>query len=528
MADTEKKVNFLEIPCLKVEQPLSSFFVITISAKTLLDLSFSEPLRYIDNSGKVQGSQRPKDEKRLKEIATYIESVEMAFPNSIILAANYTENGEITKNEHERWRVEENEDTGFCKLIIPKNIKLAAIIDGQHRLNAFTYVQNKERFTNLQLVCSVYFDLPNSYQAFLFATINSNQKKVDRSLALDQFGYNVDDEPEKAWTPEKFAVFLSRKLNIEKDKSPFYGHIKVAALNSKILFDVNIENNWNVSMATIVDGICNLISSNPKRDRILMQQKSFLTGRNREMIKNLKDFSPLRELFVSYQDKTIYDTIIGYFKVANDLFWSSNTSKSYINKTVGVQALFDVLKLILMKEKNFSTPDKIDFKKYLELSRNINFGDKFYQASGIGRSRIKNTICIQAELISKGKIKKADLPFYETIIEGIDSNTLKEKWYWEEEAENAVINAIENLIWNYDSKSVSLIDNGYEIEKTIVIKSYEELLSKLELIAETVFVDSLPSDQEFADEQREKFDFEELISSLLVDSEENLQKLEWI
>jgi DNA phosphorothioation-associated DGQHR protein 1 len=240
--DNKGENVFLEVPALKVKQPMGDFYVITISARELLDISFSEPMKYIDNSGHVQGSQRPKDTKRLKEIAKYIETVEMAFPNSIILAANYTPNGGISKDGGERWKI--TNENNLHKILIPKRMPLAAVIDGQHRLNAFQYVTKEERFTDLQLVCSVYFDLPNSYQAFLFATINSNQKKVDRSLALEQFGYNVDDESEKAWTPEKFAVFLSRKLNIDKERSPLYQHIKVAPLDAEVLFDNEIISTW--------------------------------------------------------------------------------------------------------------------------------------------------------------------------------------------------------------------------------------------------------------------------------------------
>lgn len=517
---------FLEIPALKVKQPLGDFYVISVPARDLLDITFSEPMKYIDNSGNVKGSQRPKDLKRLKDIAVYIDSVEMAFPNSIILAANYNENGEISKDENERWKIVKNEETGSYKIIIPKKVKLAAIIDGQHRLNAFEFVTNNERFTDLQLVCSIYFDLPNSYQAFLFATINSNQKRVDRSLALDQFGYNVDDEPEKAWTPEKFSVFLSRKLNIDSENSALHRHIKVAPLNSQILFDNENVNTWVVSTATIVDGICSLISSNPKRDRIIMQQKHILSGRNRDMLINVKDYSPLRILFLKNQDKTIYDTIINYFKVVDEQLFQNISSKSYINKTVGIQALFDILKLILVKEINIVQPNEIDFRKYIEKAKGINFGDKFYQASGIGRSRIKNTIGLQSGIINKEKIKKNDIPFYEALIIGQDTNTLKEKLFWEEEAENAILNSLENLNWNYDDNSVSLFE-GYDYDEVVKLNTFEEFYNKLILIAEMAFVSSLPSDNEFAEEQREKFKVEELVSSCLIDYEDNLKKIGW-
>src|SRR5690606_37464129 len=142
--------------------------------------------------------------------------------------------------------------------------------------------------------------------------------------------------------PEKLAVFLSRKLNIDRELSPLYQHIKVAPLNPENLFVDGLTKTWVVSTATVVDGITSLISTNAKRDRIEMQQKSFLSGRNREMLsKFTSDNSPLRNYFIEGKDQTIYSTIINFFKVIDELLWSRVTSdKSYIIKTVGVQASF--------------------------------------------------------------------------------------------------------------------------------------------------------------------------------------------
>jgi DNA phosphorothioation-associated DGQHR protein 1 len=516
--------NYLEINALKVKQPLGDFFVISIDAEKLLNIAFSEPLKYVDNKGNVKGSQRPKNEKRLKEIGKYIESVEMAFPNSIILTANYNQNGQIVKNESDRWKIVENKNDGTFKLVIPKKQKLAAIIDGQHRLNAFDYVENKELLSNIQLVCSVYFDLPNSYQAFLFATINSNQKKVDRSLALEQFGYNVDDEPEKSWTPEKLAVFLSRKLNTDTN-SPLHKHIKVAPLNYEILFDSPVTDDWVVSTATIVDGIAGLISTNPKRDRILMQQKSLFGGRTREMLKDVRDSSPLRQVFLSNKDLTLYNTVINYFNVVEELFWKNTEQNSYIFKTVGIQALFDVLKFILKENKN-GNYEQTDFRGYLSKASNIDFTDKFFQSSGIGRGRIKNSINVMIGLLDKSKIKKKDLPSYELIFKHQKTETEKEKWLWEEEAENKIMSLLENSTWSADSKTVSLYLD-YEYENLTTFSDFDSFWNKLIEIAEITFSDYLPSDNEFAEEQKEKFDSEDLIRSLLIDYEDNLKRIGW-
>jgi len=524
--DKQLTPTYLEFPALKVNQPLGEFYVISIGAKDLLSISFSEPLKYIDNSGNVKGNQRPKDEKRLKEIAKYIESVEMAFPNSIILTANYTESGKILTDETERWRIEEIASNSY-KLIIPKKIKLAAIIDGQHRLKAFDFVTKQERFDDLQLLCSVYFDLPSSYQAFLFATINSNQKKVDRSLALEQFGYNVDDETEKAWTPEKLAVFLSRKLNTDEITSPFYTHIKVAPMDATKLFSGNVQLSWVISTATIVDGICSLITSNAKRDRILMQQQSVFSGRNRSLVKEIKDVSPLRNLFLNLNDQTLYDVIISFFTIIKNILWENASEKSYINKTVGVQACFDILKLILITEKS-EHPEQIDFNLYISKAAHIDFSDKFFQASGIGRSRIKNTIGAATGLIHESKLKKNDLTFYREILDGKNTDLVKEKMVWDDEAENAVLNTLEKAEWNFDSKSVGLyLSDDYSYEYITEFKNFSDFFKKLLEIAQIAYVSSLPSDYEFAEEQKEKFDAEDLVYSYLADYDENLKKLGW-
>lgn len=524
--DSNQKQPFLELTALKVNQPLGDFYIITISAADLLSISYSEPMQYTDEFGNVKGSQRPEDDKRLKEIAKYIDSVEMAFPNSIILAANYTRNGTISKDESERWQIVEDKKCNTFKIQIPKKVPLAAIIDGQHRLKAFKYVLNSDRFSDLQLVCSIYFDLPNSYQAFLFATINSNQKRVDRSLALEQFGYNVGEENEKAWTPEKFAVFISRKLNISKDDSPLYQHIKVAPLYPENLFKDGIATDWVVSTATIVDGILALISSNPKRDRIEMQQKSFLSGRSREMLlKFTSDSSPLRTAFIEMKDQTIYDTLIAYFKIVDELLWSKAIDKSYIIKTVGIQACFDILKLILKVNINLD-PTLIDFKKYLIDSSKIDFSDPYFQASGIGRSRIKNAIGLASGLLDLSKIKLIDQPFFKEILAGRGTSALTERSIWEEEAENIVLNVLEKAEWNYGNRTVNLyLDSDYA--NSIPFNNYEKFFYKLVEIAEQGFDTYLPSDPDFGALQKENFDAENLVTSILTEYSENLKKLNW-
>jgi DNA phosphorothioation-associated DGQHR protein 1 len=405
-----KMSNFKEILAIKVHQPLGDFYMAKFFAKDLLQLAFSEELQYIDEKGHLKGSQRKTDEKRLKEIARYIDSVEMSFPNSIILAANYDESGKLIDDENERWRVKEIGENSY-KVIIPTSKRLAAIIDGQHRLKAFKYIDKKER-EEIEIPCSIFFDLPNSYQAFLFATINGNQKKVDKSLALEQFGFNVEDEPQKSWTPEKLAVYFSRRLNLN-ETSPFFHRIKVAPKDDNILFKGMPDKDWVISTATIVDGIIGLISSNPKRDRVEMGQEHIFGGRNRKLLKDIRDSSPLRSLFIQNEDEKTYQIIIDYFDSVNEILWSNINTNSYLVKTVGIQALFDFLKKVL---QSVDINLKVSFLPYLEKITGVNFSDYYFQASGVGRARIRNIFLYANGFIKEIDLKEADIREIERLI----------------------------------------------------------------------------------------------------------------
>lgn len=396
----------ITVYALKITQPLGEFFILKLSALLLLEVCFSEELQYIDKEGKLKGSQRKSDEKRLKQIGEYIDSVEMAFPNSIILAANYTEYGELLKDNttEGKWEIELVNDDLY-RVTIPRGKKLAAIIDGQHRIKGFHYSNKNDRL-NTELPVSVYFDLPNPYQAFLFATINGNQTKVNRSLALEQFGFNVSEEPRKSWTPEKLAVFFSRRLNIKE--SPFQYHIKVAPRDDKFLVSKASKLDWYISTATIVDGIIGLISKNAKRDRVEMQQEHLFKSRSREQLRKFEDSSPLRNLFLESQaeaDEKIYKIIITFFDTLKNQIWQKANTNSYIMKTVGIQASFDFLKEVLLRNDNI---DKIDFSIYIGKFLNVDFGDNYFQASGIGRSRIRNLMLVANSWHQNLRIKDED------------------------------------------------------------------------------------------------------------------------
>jgi DNA phosphorothioation-associated DGQHR protein 1 len=383
-----------------ISQPFAEFFVAMIPARILLDVAYSDRLtadRTPDGSYTLTGSQRSKSERRLKEIGQFIDSSSAAFPNSIILAANYrSDDGLIEENEELKWSLSTDPNGFTATLRVPTRAKLCPIIDGQHRLFGFNYAPPAR--LDMPLLCAIFFDLPKPYQAFLFATINSNQRAVSKSLTYELFGYNVEDEVPQKWTPEKFAVFLTRKLGTDTS-SPFGGHIILAAENdfAPRIADVRREHGWAVSTATVVEGIVKLISRNPKRDAYQMGGGLNYEGKTRSVLQNgLRDSSPLRQLYISMSDDIIYTGVKNFFLAVDRLLWNDIPRDSYIRKTVGIQALFDLAQAVMgssIGKKDFSQDE---FERRLEPARGLNFADTFFQTSGTGRQRIRN--CLELAL----------------------------------------------------------------------------------------------------------------------------------
>jgi DNA phosphorothioation-associated DGQHR protein 1 len=345
----------------------------------------------------LHGTQRSITNNRVPQISDYIDRFDSTFPNSIILAANFPKEPSFSSEEEDgaestdlekMWSVVEN-DRGEYTMHIPTAEKLAAIIDGQHRLFAFTKAQNNSRL-DMGLICAIFLDLPKPFQAQIFATINSNQKPVDKSLTYELFGYNIAEEKPEFWTPDKLAVFISRKLATE-ESSPLRGKIVVAPKRDARLAAMAANQRWKVSTAVIVEGILRLISSNPKRDSNIM-----LTPFSQPRLilrEKTKDKSPLRFVYFDVNDAVLHMLVRNYLIACDEVFWSRAGEGSFIFKTVGVQALFDVLRKICLKAYEGKDISAHYFKEILAPAGTIDFADeRFRNASGSGRSAIKREI----------------------------------------------------------------------------------------------------------------------------------------
>ena len=395
------------LSAIKVHQPLGDFFIAKISAGDLMSISTSSVARY-NKDGKLIGSQRKLDTTRLKLIANFIKSEEMSFPTSILLAANVNSEGAIIEQSNKRWKVIPTSLQDIYEIEIPDGIS-SIVIDGQHRLNAFNFTDDS--YKKIEVVCSIFLDLPNPYQAYLFATINGNQKKVDKSLALELFGYDVEDKPADTWSPEKLAVYLTRKFNFKSD-SPLFQKIKLAPLFSEIEASVD-KTKWLLSTAAMVEGIMLLISSNPQMDRDYLAMKHSIWSKTntRSDLKKLRDDkkrdnSVLRSLYLECMDEEIYDIIYRYFNAVNDILWKEPNKESVIFKTIGISVLFELLKFILKRDNVHQS-----YYSYIQKIANIDYTSNYFSLSGGGKTKLKRILKYKLGFITKNELEDTDLRF---------------------------------------------------------------------------------------------------------------------
>jgi DNA phosphorothioation-associated DGQHR protein 1 len=392
--------NYISRPAIRVDQPLGTFYAFSLDAPRLNKITYSLPasaLKAMDGEESkagpygIFGTQRKENKRRLDEIADFIKTSDAMFPNSIILGANFNPDGNLVESGN-IWKVKRTGDE-YHILIPVDGPPIASIIDGQHRLHAFERVVGHPN-QYMDLLCAVYLDLPMPLHAHIFATINFNQKKVDRSLAYQLFGFVLNEDEAEAWPPEMLAVHTARVLSADVN-SPLFLSISPGL----IVDDEPSPGNGpkvNVSFATVVDGILRLISRNPKEDRHKLRDTEN-SVHSRNILSEIPEL-PLRTLFIKGNDKAIYEIIFNYFTAISKTLWKNAPAESYLRKTVGVQAYFDVLQRLLRSEKINRTNFSVDaltlrFNSCIDLAKTGK-----YQASGIGRSDIRRDILSKLDL----------------------------------------------------------------------------------------------------------------------------------
>lgn len=413
-------------PAIRVVQPIGEFWVASIPASVLLRATTSDRLRLLAEprfeerggeleewlkAGALEGTQRVLELPRLKQIAAFIRTLEATFPNSIILSVD---EASAVEDDGDPWQIEAHGREGFATLRIPENGFKARVVDGQHRLYAFAMEGDEP--VDFDLVCAVFFGLPRPMQAYVFATINTNQKPVRRGLAMNLYGYNVEDQPRGEWSPEKLAVFMARRLNFEED-SPLHLRVRIEAEGApppERLAGAKRP----IPMAAVVDAGLGLISRNPIRDRDKLRQWTlgFSKAKRRKVLDaDRADQAPLRGWYLEESDADTYALLKAYFGVVSDLCWSGE--RAILTRAVDIRALGDFLGDLVRPLAAGGHSEAI--AAVVETSREVfaeaherPFDHPFFEATYRGRRRVRNGLRLLAGEPIEEQIPPDDRAFF--------------------------------------------------------------------------------------------------------------------
>ncbi|MGO3890109.1 MAG: DGQHR domain-containing protein [Paenalcaligenes sp.] len=295
----------LKLTVLTVRQPIGEFYIASIRAKDLVDISYSDVRRLAEDQRDIEkylGIQRPISEKRIKEIKQYIEGEDATFPTSVILSINEqcAEYSSMQNGIGELTLREFISDSDSDEQSIPYS-KIAKVLDGQHRIAAFMDENDNWSFEfdqrDFDINIAIFIGADISEQANIFATVNLAQTKVHKSLVYDLTELARTPSPHK--TCHNVSVALDREPS-----SPFHQRIKrlgTATPGRKY---------EPLTQASFVESLVKFISPNPIKDR-----NDLLSGKKipEASLIELNKF-PFRNLFIDGKDIDITEIVYNYFK----------------------------------------------------------------------------------------------------------------------------------------------------------------------------------------------------------------------
>jgi DGQHR domain-containing protein len=332
MAKGPDPIDYLDpVAAMPVSQGGTTFYVFAISAKKLLEIAYTSERTQYNKKG-IQRGLRP---DRLREIGKFLTSAGSnppLLPNAII----------VSLSPDSEFR---NGHLHICK----RPAGEAFVIDGQHRLWAFSPEYSGE--TDLNVVVTAFINLDDSGKAFIFRSINGNQRKINPSLVYDLIPMLRDKE--SVAFEDKRCHDLVVLLN-ESEGSPWKDRIGMVGAGNRI-----------ISQSSFISALKKLF----KKDHL---------------------FASTDEDF--FEERMQQEVLLEYFKAISDSYSVEWDNKAFfLCKYVGVSALLNLLERIVadLRRKRVTLSDKTglrinqgNFQPYVRSLRRFSFSTADAKAKG--------------------------------------------------------------------------------------------------------------------------------------------------
>lgn len=314
----------IEIPVIPVVQPIGKFFVGVMQAKDIVVISSADMRRIEEGTDRFVGIQRQLRPDRVAEIGRFVNSEDGTFPTSIVLSLK----GDSVEFDEARSVLVL--DSTFAGDDDESLQEIGNILDGQHRIEGLKRLGAGVAF---EVPVSLFVDPDDEDEAYIFATVNLAQTKVNASLVYDLLDYA------KARSPQKSCHQIAVALDSLRD-SPFFHNIKRLGTRTSGRYGETL------AQATVVTSLLALISEDAEGDRYTLAK-----GKEPKPATNVQKV-PFRPLWLARKDDEIAETLMLYFGAIAKTWpneWATRERGHILPRTNGFRAFSRFLREVLWK-----------------------------------------------------------------------------------------------------------------------------------------------------------------------------------
>ncbi|HTU64967.1 MAG TPA: DGQHR domain-containing protein [Steroidobacteraceae bacterium] len=344
----------VRVPAVRVRQPIGEFYAGVMSHKDLIQISFADMRRIETELDRYVGIQRKLSPDRVTEIKQFVNGIDGTFPTSVVLAVP----GSCARFDDEKMELVLfegiNDETGETI----RFFEIAKILDGQHR------IEGLKGFSGdfFDVPVSIFVEADIADQAYVFATVNLAQTKVNRSLVYDLLDYS------KARSPQRSCHDITVALD-RHSSSPFLHSIK------RLGSATPGRTGETLAQATVVNALLPFISKNPLEDRQRLAKGKTIHRDDDSYLE-----TPFRWLWITEQEDQIARILIEFFSgvaMRWPTAWKSREKGNMLPRTNGFRALIRLLKNFYLQRnpRPNETDPVITRDEVLALLEQVNLSD---------------------------------------------------------------------------------------------------------------------------------------------------------